>query len=77
LKQEPLVNIGDLVWVINKLGKDHYTSFTAFIFQVNYWGEDNISSYYAQFFDEINPNTISLYGLDFGETWGKLNHDEG
>ena len=72
---EPLVNIGDLVWIIDKLGKDHYTSFTAFIFQLNYWGDDHITSYYAQFLEEREPNTISLYGVDFGNVWGKLNNE--
>ena len=72
---EPLVNIGDLVWIIDKLGKDHYTSLTAFIFQVNYWADEYVSSYYAQFLEEREPITISLYGVDFGNVWGKLNNE--
>lgn len=75
MKQELLVNIGDLVWVTDELGKDHYTSLTAFIFQINYWGDVHVSSYYAQFLDQRTPNTISLYGIEFGETWGKLNSE--
>ena len=73
---EPLVNVGDLVWIIDKLGKDHYTSLTAFIFQVNYnVADEYVSSYYAQFFEEREPNTISLYNLDFSDVWGKLNNE--
>ena len=72
---EPLVNVGDLVWIIDKLGKDHYTSLTAFIFQVNYWSDEYVNSYYAQFLEEREPNTISLYGVDFGNVWGKLNNE--
>ena len=76
MKQEPLVNVGDLVWIIDKLGRDHYTSLTAFIFQVNYnVADEYVSSYYAQFFEEREPNTISLYGVDCGNTWGKLNNE--
>jgi len=68
--QNPLVNIGDLVWVKIQLGKDHYTSLTAFILSVNYWGE-NISSYNVEYF-EINTSGGTLYGLDYGNMWGKL-----
>lgn len=75
MKQEPLVNVGDLVWITDKLGKDHYTSLTAFIFKVNYWADEYVASYYAQFFEERSPNTISLYGVDCGNTWGKLNNE--
>lgn len=70
--QTPLVNVGDLVWVKIQLGRDHYTSLTAFIFQINYWGQDVISSYYAEYLEQHSPQTTSLYGLDFNDVWGKL-----
>ena len=68
--QNPLVNIGDLVWVKIQLGKDHYTSLTAFVLSVNYW-EENISSYNVEYF-EINTPQGTLYGVDYGNMWGKL-----
>lgn len=71
MKQEPLVNIGDLVWVKLKDDKIYH----AFVFQVNYWGEDKVSSYYAQFFEDRVPHTTSLYGLDFNDVWGKLSYE--
>jgi hypothetical protein len=69
--QAPLVNIGDLVWVKLQLGKDHYTSLTAFVVSVNYWGE-NISSYNAEYFEINTPEGTTLYGVDYGNLWGKL-----
>jgi hypothetical protein len=72
VKQEPLVNIGDLVWV--KLKNDKF--YHAFIFQINYWGEENVASYYAQFLEERDPQTTSLYGVDYTDVWGKLSYEE-
>ena len=72
MKQEPLVNIGDLVWVKIQLGRDHYTSLTAFVFAVNYWDGQNVSSYYAEYLEQNNPQTTALYGFDFNDIWGKL-----
>ena len=72
MAQTPLVNVGDLVWVKIQLGRDHYTSLTAFVFQINHWGEENISSYYAEYLEQNSPQTTSLYGLDFNDVWGKL-----
>ena len=72
---EPLVNIGDLVWVKFQLGKEHYTSLTAFVLSINYidvgMGE-YISSYHVEYFEINTPEGTTLYGVDYGNRWGKL-----
>jgi len=73
--QNPLVNIGDLVWVKIQLGKDHYTSFTAFVLSVNYINveiDEYISSYHVEYFEINTPEGTTLYGVDYGNRWGKL-----
>ena len=77
MKQEPLVNIGDLVWVKIQLGKDHYTSLTGFVLSVDYVNAGigkYISSYNVEYF-EINTPEGTLYGLDYGNMWGKLSYE--
>ena len=73
--QTPLVNIGDLIWVKIKLGKDHYTSLTAFVFDINFAnnGSDRyVTSYYAEYLNHDYPKTTALYGFDFNDVWGKI-----
>jgi len=73
--QNPLVNIGDLVWVKIQLGKDHYTSLTAFVLSVNHINvgiDEYISSYHVEYFEINTPEGTTLYGVDYGNRWGKL-----
>jgi hypothetical protein len=74
--QAPLVNIGDLVWVKIRLGKDHYTSLTAFVLSVNHINVgivgEYISSYHVEYFEINTTEGTTLYGVDYGNRWGKL-----